>query len=92
MSRKELIQVVSDKTNFTKKDTEALIKASEETIIETLTNREKVTLTGFGTFDTADRAERLGRNPKTQEEITIAASVAPKFNAGKTLKDAVNGR
>ena len=53
---------------------------------------DKVTLIGFGTFDTLARAARIGRNPKTGEEIKIKATVAPKFKAGKALKDAVAGR
>ena len=77
---------------MTKKDTEVFVNTFIETVTEILTDGEKVQLTGFGTFDITNRAERQGRNPQDGTVITIAASKTPKFKAGKGLKDAVNGR
>ena len=70
--------------------TEEFINAFTGTVTEELAKGEKVQLIGFGTFEVTERAERIGRNPKTKEEMIIEASKAPKFKAGKALKDAVN--
>lgn len=92
MNKSELVAAIAEKTELSKKDSEKMLKAFTETITEELAKGEKVQLVGFGTFETVHRAERKGRNPQTKEEITIPASVAPKFKAGKSLKDTVNGR
>lgn len=92
MNKSELIAAMAEKTGLTKKDTEKTLKAFEETVTEELTAGGKVQLVGFGTFDVTHRAEREGRNPKTEEKIIIPATKAPKFKAGKALKDYVNGR
>ncbi|SHJ80191.1 DNA-binding protein HU-beta [Hathewaya proteolytica DSM 3090] len=90
MNKAELITIMSEKANLTKKDTEAALKAFIEAVEETLEKNEKVQLIGFGTFETRQRAEREGRNPKTKETIKIPASTAPVFKAGKEFKERVN--
>ncbi len=90
MNKSELITAVVEKTELSKKDAEKAIKAFEEVVTEELIKGGKVQLVGFGTFEVTERAERIGRNPKTKEEMIIEASKAPKFKAGKALKDAVN--
>lgn len=90
MNKSELIASLAEKTEFSKKDSEKFVNAFTEVVTEELSKGEKVQLVGFGTFETVHRAERKGRNPQTKEEITIPASVAPKFKPGKSLKDAVN--
>ena len=90
MNRAELIAAVAESANMTKKDTEAVLKAFTDVVTEELKNGGKVQLVGFGTFEVSERTAREGRNPKTGETMTIEASKAPKFKAGKALKDAVN--
>ncbi len=89
MNKAELISAVAEKAGLSKKDTEKVINATFETITEELVAGEKVALVGFGGFDVKTRSERIGRNPKTKEEITIPASRVPQFKAGKALKEAV---
>jgi len=90
VNKSELITNVAEKSGLTKKDAEAALKALIESVVEALENKDKVQLVGFGTFETKERAERVGRNPRTKEEITIPASVVPVFKAGKEFKDRVN--
>ena len=90
MNKTELIDVVAQETQISKKDTEKVVNAVFNTITETLAEGEKVVLVGFGTFEVRDRAARKGRNPSTKEIIDIPASKAPAFRAGKGLKDRVN--
>lgn len=90
MNKSELIDSVSMKANLSKKESEAAVNALLDTVSEALANEEKVVLVGFGTFETKRRAERMGRNPSTKQEIKIPASKAPVFKAGKGLKDKVN--
>jgi len=90
VNKSELIASIAQKSNLTKKDAEAALKGIIESIEETLEKGEKVQLVGFGTFETRARAARMGRNPRTKEEIQIAASVVPVFKAGKEFKDIVN--
>ena len=90
MNRTELVEAMANQSGLTKKDTEAALKAFTDVIAEELKKGVKIQLVGFGTFEIAERAERTGRNPQTGEEMTIAACKAPKFKAGKALKDAVN--
>ncbi|MCC8047533.1 MAG: HU family DNA-binding protein [Oscillospiraceae bacterium] len=89
MNKSELVSTVADRTGLTKKDTERTLNAIFDTITESLQAGEKVQLVGFGVFDIKERAARVGRNPRTKQEIEIAASRAPTFKAGKALKDAV---
>lgn len=90
MNKAELIAGMTEKSGLTKKDAEKALNAFMETVEEALVSGEKVQLVGFGGFEVRERAERKGRNPKTREEMTIPASKAPVFKAGKALKDAVN--
>lgn len=90
MNKSELITSMSDKCDLSKKDLEKAIKAFEEAITEELLAGGKVQLVGFGTFDVVERAAREGRNPRTGETMNIAASKAPRFKAGKVLKDTIN--
>jgi DNA-binding protein HU-beta len=90
VNKAELITSMSEKSQLTKKDTEVALKAFIESVEEALGKGEKVQLVGFGTFETRERAERKGRNPRTKEEITIPASTVPVFKAGKEFKDIVN--
>ena len=89
MKKSELVTLVAEKTGFSKKDTEATVTAVLETIISALEDNEKVQLVGFGSFEVKTRAARVGRNPKTGEEIPISEARLPVFKAGKALKDAV---
>ena len=90
MNKTELIAAVAEKAEISKKDAEKAIKAFTDVVTDELVKGEKVQLVGFGTFEVSERAEREGRNPKTREPMTIAASKSPKFKAGKALKDRVN--
>ena len=89
MNKTELIAAAAEKAGLSKKDTEAVITATLASITEALQNDDKVQLVGFGSFEVKVRAERLGRNPKTKEEIHIPAAKTPVFKAGKARKDAV---
>ncbi len=89
MNKTELINAVSEKADLSKKDAEAAITAMVEAITQALTEGEKVQLVGFGSFEVKTRAARVGRNPRTGEEIPIDAAKLPVFKAGKALKDAV---
>lgn len=89
MNKSELITDVAEKTGFSKKDSEKAINAVFETITASLEAGDKVQLVGFGVFDVKERAARMGRNPKTKEEIKIDATRIPSFKAGRALKDAV---
>lgn len=90
MNKSELVDAIAAKTDLTKKSAEAALNAFIETVSEQLVQGEKVSLVGFGTFEVSERAAREGRNPQTGEAMTIAASKAPKFKAGKGLKDQIN--
>lgn len=90
MTKSELISVVASKAELSKKDAEKAVVAAIEAITEALTEGDKVQLVGFGTFEVSERAAREGRNPQTGKTMTIAACKAPKFKAGKALKDAIN--
>ena len=89
MNKQELISAAAEKTGFSKKDTEATVTAVLETIISALEDHEKAQLGCFGSFEVKERAERTGRNPKTNEPIVIPAGKMPVFKAGKVLKDAI---
>jgi len=92
MNKSELVQAIAKDTGLSKKDSEAALKSFIETVSKELTKGHSVQLVGFGTFSVGKRAARSGRNPLTGETIKIAASKAPKFKAGKALKDRVNKR
>ena len=90
MNKTELIAAVAEQAELSKKDAEKALKAFTDVIAAELVKGEKVQLVGFGTFEVSEREAREGRNPKTGETMPIAASKAPKFKAGKALKDMVN--
>ena len=90
MNKAELISAVAEKTGLSKKDSEKAINATFDTITLSMEAGEKVQLVGFGAFDVKERGSRMGRNPKTKEEIEIPASRVPVFKAGKALKDALS--
>lgn len=90
MNKSELIEHIAKSAGINKTQATAALQAVETGVIDTLANGGQVTLTGFGTFKVNDRAARTGRNPKTGEEIHIAATKAPVFKAGKAFKEAVN--
>lgn len=90
MNKADLVTKIAEKSELTKKDAEKALNAFVESVQEALKQGDKVQLVGFGTFEVRERAERKGRNPQTKEEITIPASKAPIFKAGKALKDLVN--
>ena len=89
MNKTELVSVVSEKTEFSKKESAQIVDALFASIEEALAKGEKVQLIGFGTFEVRERAARKGRNPQTGAEIKIPASKVPAFKPGKALKDAV---
>lgn len=90
MNKSELIDAIAAAADISKASASRALDAMIDSVTETLKSGDKVSLVGFGTFEVKDRAARTGRNPKTGEEIAIAASRVPSFKAGKTLKDAVN--
>lgn len=90
MNKTELVAAIAEKAGLSKKDAEAALKAFAEAVEQELVQGGKVQLVGFGTFEVSVRPARQGRNPKTGEAMEIAAAKAPKFKAGKALKDAVN--
>ncbi len=90
MTKSDLVNQVAAAAELSKKDAEKAVNAVVDTITGALKSGDKVALVGFGTFETRNRPARTGRNPQTKQEITIPASIAPAFKAGKALKDAVN--
>ena len=90
MTRDQLIAAIGEATEMPKKDASKALHAIIEAIQHSLAEGEDVILVGFGSFKVAKRKERHGRNPRTGDPITIAATTVPVFSAGKTLKEAVN--
>ena len=90
MNKADLVAAMAEKAGVSKKDAEASLKAFTDVVAEESKKGEKIQLVGFGTFEVSERAARTGRNPQTGAEMTIAASKAPKFKAGKALKDSLN--
>ena len=91
MNKTELVKAIADKSELTQTDVAKFLDATLETITESLTNNEDVTLIGFGTFSLKERAERQGKNPQTGEPMTIKAARVPHLKFGKKVKEAVNG-
>ena len=89
MNKAELINAVAAAAEVSKKDAEAVLTATLDAITDALKEGDKVQLVGFGSFEVKTRAARVGRNPKTGEEIPISEARLPVFKAGKALKDAV---
>ena len=90
MNKTELVAAMVKESGLTKKDAEAAVKAFTDVVAKELKKGGKVQLVGFGTFEVSKRAAREGRHPQTGKTLKIAASKAPKFKAGKALKDLVN--
>jgi len=92
MNKNELIEAVAAKTGSSKAQAGRAVAALTETITEVLQKGDSISLPGFGTFEVRERSERTGRNPKTGEQLKIAASKVPAFKPSATLKAAVNGK
>lgn len=90
MNKTELLQAMSERAGLTKQDTEKVLNAFTGVVEAELKKGEKIQLVGFGTFEVAEHAARMGKNPQTGEEVSIPACKAPKFKAGKALKDLIN--
>ena len=90
MNKTELVAAIAEQAELSKKDSEKALKAFIDVVTDELKKGEKVQLVGFGTFEVVERKEREGRNPQSGATMKIAASKAPKFKAGKALKDAMN--
>ena len=90
MNKTELVAAVAEQADISKKDAEKALKAFVDVVTEEMKKGEKVQLVGFGTFEVSERAAREGRNPQTGKTMKIEACKAPKFKAGKALKEIVN--
>lgn len=90
MNKTELVAAIAEKAEISKKDSEKALKAFIDVVSDQLKKGDKVQLVGFGTFEVSERSAREGRNPQTGKTMKIEACKAPKFKAGKALKDAVN--
>ncbi len=90
MNKSELIAAVAERSELSKKDAEKAVASVLDIIVEKVAEGEEIRLVGFGTFERRERKERIGSDPRTNEKITIAASKAPAFKAGKAFKEAVN--
>lgn len=87
MTKTELISNIAEKSGLSKKDTEKILKAFIDTVSDTLKNRGKIQLIGFGTFETSEHAARTARNLHTGEKIDVPASIVPKFKFSKSFRD-----
>ena len=91
MNKNELVHEIAKKTDISLINTEKCLNAFVKSVTKSLAKKQNITLVGFGTFQTKERAARNGRNPKTGKTIKIPATTVPNFRAGKALKEAVNG-
>lgn len=89
MSKRDFVKAVAENAGLTKKDADAAVKAVTQVIIEQVAAGDKISLVGFGTFESGTRAARQGRNPQTGEPMDIPETKVPKFKPGRTFKDAV---
>ena len=89
MNKAELIARIAEKSNLSKKDSDAALTAAIDAVTEALKAGDKVQLVGFGVFGVKEKAARIGRNPRTKEAVEIPAAKVPQFKAGKALKEAV---
>ncbi|MBO9309145.1 MAG: HU family DNA-binding protein [Chloroflexi bacterium] len=92
MQKTDLVKRVAEAANLTQAEAAKAVNALIEIVTETLKNGEKVTITGFGTFEVRESAARTGTNPRTKEKITIAARKRPTFSPGSQLREAVSGK
>ncbi len=92
MNKSELVAAIAEATELSKKDAEKALASFVDVVSDELAKGGKIQLVGFGTFDVAERSAREGRNPQTGATMNIPASKAPRFKAGKALKDIVNGK
>lgn len=92
MNKPELMQIIAEKTSCDIKDVDKIIRAFTEAVADTLNKGEKVTISGFGTFEAKQRSSREGVNPRTGSRIVIPDTITAGFKAGKRLKDTINGR
>ncbi|NLZ47116.1 MAG: HU family DNA-binding protein [Clostridiales bacterium] len=90
MTKTELVNLIAEKGEYSKKDAEKALSTVINSISDTLANGEKISLVGFGTFEVKDRKEKQGINPATKEKITVPARKVAAFKPGKALKEAVN--
>ena len=90
MNKTELVEAIASSTEMTKTDVDKVVTAFVDVVTEALVKGDKVSLKGFGNFEVRERGERTGRNPRTGETMTIAASEAPAFKSSSALKNAVN--
>ena len=90
MNKTEFIAAIAEEAGLSKTDAAKAVKAFTDVVVEEMKKGEKIQLVGFGTFEVSERAERTGRNPQSGKEMVIPASKAPKFKAGKALKDMMN--
>ena len=90
MNKTEFVEAIANEAGLSKTDAAKAVKAFTDVVVKAMKEGDKVQLVGFGTFEVTERAAREGRNPRTGEMMSIAASKAPKFKAGKALKDIVN--
>jgi len=91
MNKTELVEAIAKDCDLSKVAAQRVLESVLDQVVKTVTNGDSVQLVGFGTFASGNRAERTGRNPRTGEDIKIAAAKTVKFSAGKAFKDAVNG-
>jgi len=89
MNKGDLVDAIADKAGVTKKQADAILTATLDTIQEAVASGDKVTLVGFGTFEPRQRQAREGRNPQSGETMTIPATTVPAFSAGKLFKEKV---
>ena len=91
MNKGELVAAIADKSGITKRQADDILSATVDTIVDTVSFGDKVTLVGFGTFESRDRKARQGRNPQTGKKLKIPATTVPAFSAGKAFKEKVAG-
>ena len=89
MNKGELVDQIAEKAGLSKKQSDAVLTAALESIVEAVSSGDKVTLVGFGSFEPRQRQQRQGRNPQTGQELTIPATTIPAFTAGKIFKEKV---
>ena len=91
MNKGELVDQIAERAGLSKKQSDAVLTATLESIVEAVSHGDKVTLVGFGSFEPRQRQERQGRNPQTGKELIIPATTVPAFSAGKLFKEKVSG-